>query len=393
MKIVKTLLIAILLFSGYLESRGQIVSDRSNQLRLDFTLDSLTKTILPEIEWVYPSMDYTNSTENKIKIESKITSLTPLKSVKLNLKKSENSDPFATRQEYVEYGALSVEIEKSLYLQDGQNIVELEVEDINGGIVKDFRSIIVGMDAISTAIAIDRKDYAILFATDKYDNWSDLVNPIFDSNTIAKELEDRFGFEVKVVENADQDKVFTTLREYAKMNYKPQDQLFIFFAGHGQYDDTFGEGYVVAKNSLAKDPGKVTYISHNRLRNNIDNIKCDHIFLAMDVCFGGTFDPILASSRALYDEIDNAEFIVKKLSVKTRKYVTSGGKEYVSDGIKGQHSPFARKFLEALRDNGGDDRILTLAELNIYLQKLQTTPRAGAFGSDEQGSEFLFIAK
>jgi hypothetical protein len=338
-------------------------------------------------------MEYTNSTENQVQFKASISSLTPLKSVKLNLKRSQTLDPFATRQEYVEYGALNVEVEKTLYLQDGQNIVELEVEDINGGIVKDFRSIIVGMDAISNAIAIDRKDYAVLFATDKYDNWSDLVNPIFDSNAIAKELEDRYGFEVRIIENANQDEVFTVLREYAKMNYKPQDQLLIFFAGHGQYDETFGEGYVVAKNSLAKDPGKVTYISHNRLRNNIDNIQCDHIFLAMDVCFGGTFDPILASSRALYDEIDNAEFIVKKLSVKTRKYMTSGGKEYVSDGIKGQHSPYAKKFLEALRENGGEDRILTLAELNLYMQKLQTTPRAGSFGSDEQGSEFLFIAK
>jgi hypothetical protein len=175
------------------------------------------------------------------------------------------------------------------------------------------------MDALKEALAIDRKDYAVLFATDQYDNWTDLVNPIYDSKAIAKELQERYGFEVKIIENADQDKVFNTLREYAQLNYKPQDQLMIFFAGHGQYDETFGEGFVVARNSLAVDPGKTSFISHNRLRSIINNIKCEHTMLVMDVCFGGTFDPLLAASRNAYDKIDNMEYIVKKLSTKTRK--------------------------------------------------------------------------
>jgi hypothetical protein len=115
--------------------------------------------------------------------------------------------------------------------------------------------------------------------------------------------------------------------------------------------------------------------------------------LVMDVCFGGTFDPVLASSRNLYDEIDNKEFIVKKLSMRTRKFLTSGSKEYVSDGTPGSHSPFTVRFLEALKTNGGDDRLLTFSEVNIFMQKLQTTPRFGSFGSDHTGSEFLFIAR
>ena len=117
------------------------------------------------------------------------------------------------------------------------------------------------MDALKDAIAIDRKDYALLFATDRYDNWGDLVNPINDAETIGKELAERYGFEVEIVKDANQDDVFNKLRSYAQRNYKPQDQLFIFFAGHGQYDETFGEGYIVAKNSLQNDQAKTSYIS------------------------------------------------------------------------------------------------------------------------------------
>ena len=371
--------------------RAQMVADRTNQIQLDFTKAQVT-TRLPKIEWQLPRLEYTNSQENKVEIVATIMSPVPLKSVRLAILRALDEEPTAFINIAPET-PMSAAIRRNLHLNNGQNYVQVIAENQDGGIVKSSRSVIVGLDALKDAVSINRKDYAIFFATDQYDNWNDLVNPIFDSRTMAKELGERYGFEVKVVENANQDMVFNTLREYATKNYKPQDQLFIFFAGHGQYDDTFGEGFVVATDSKKNDPGKNSYISHNRLRSNIDNIKCEHIMLVMDVCFGGTFDPVLASTRNLYDEIDNKEFIVKKLSTRTRKFLTSGSKEYVSDGTPGSHSPFTVRFLEALKTSGGDDRLLTFSEINVYMQKLQTTPRFGSFGSDQAGSEFLFIAK
>ncbi len=369
---------------------AQVVVDQTNHISLDFTKD--LDTSLPAITWEQPRLEYTNSEEGRLEVKATVSSSVNLKGVQLLLLRSLDEKPFAVKDIDLADDQ-SASVEQSLMLQDGQNYLRIQAENIDGGIVHSTRSVIVGMDALKDAIAIDRKDHAVLFATDKYDNWNDLVNPIYDAITIAKELEDRYGFVVQIVEDADQDEVFTTLREYALKKYRPQDQLFIFFAGHGQYDETFGEGFVVARNSATNDPAKNTYISHNRLRNNIDNIPCEHIFLAMDVCFGGTFDPVLASTRAVYDDVEKTEFMVKKLSIKTRKYLTSGSKEYVSDGIRGQHSPFARKFLEALKSNGGEDRLLTLVELNVFMEKLQTTPRYGAFGNDLQGSEFLFVGQ
>ena len=106
----------------------------------------------------------------------------------------------------------------------------------------------------------------------------------------------------------------------------------------------------------------------------------------MDVCFGGTFDEALASARGMedvYREKQRSEYISRKLISKTRIYLTSGGKTYVSDGIKGQHSPFAKKFIEALDSKG--------AEIFGKVEKLQITPRMGAFGSNAPNSDFLFI--
>jgi len=73
--------------------------------------------------------------------------------------------------------------------------------------------------------------------------------------------------------------------------------------------------------------------------------------------------------------------------------LTSGGKEYVSDGIPGKHSPFASKFIESLRSSGGTDRVLTLQELITNMEVLKQVPRSGSFGEDQKQSDFVFIAK
>jgi hypothetical protein len=255
----------------------------------------------------------------------------------------------------------------------------------------------VGAAGLGDIAKLDRTDYALVFATDQYDNWPDLVNPIYDTRTIAEELRKTYGYKVEMIENATQDQILKKLREYIEKKYKPLDQLFIFFAGHGNFDATFSEGYLVPKEALTKDEAKTSYLSYNRLRSVVNNIPCEHIFLTMDVCFGGTFDQKLASSRGMDDEVykekSAAEFVTQKLMYKTRKFLTSGGKQYVSDGIPGQHSPFARAFIEALRSKGGRDGILTLSEITPYVEKLKITPRAGEFGDNAPGSDFVFVSR
>ena len=94
------------------------------------------------------------------------------------------------------------------------------------------------------------------------------------------------------------------------------------------------------------------------------------------------------------DETTDRQYLVRKLTKRTRKFLTSGSREYVPDGAPGKNSPFASKFILALREiGGGSGRILTLAELNNYFQRLQTEARYGGFGSDDPASDFVFVAK
>lgn len=380
-----------LIFVATLTSRAQGFNEKTNEIQLDFKKGVRNTSSLPVINWITPRFEFMASQESRIGLEAMVESALPLLSVQLIVgDNTTGEEKFMKNFEFT--NNRSVIIRQTVNLGDGSHFVRIKAENADGAIINSTRSIVVGMDAI--ALSIDRKDYALIFATDKYDHWDDLVNPVEDARTIADELRTKFGFEVELVENAEQDQVFEKLREYNERRYKPQDQLMVFFAGHGSFDETFGEGFVVAKNSLNNDKAKTSYISHNRLRGIINNIPCEHILLTMDVCFGGTLDPEIARTRNVQEyETSANEMVARKLSQRTRKYLTSGGKEYVSDGIPGKHSPFAAKLIESFRGYGGEDRVLTLQEIIAAMEVLKQVPRSGSFGDDEKLSDFVFIAK
>ncbi len=390
------LLFFALLFTT--QATAQNLNARSSEFEIDLSKQKNINADIPIISWQSPIPDLTFSEDGKVNIKFTVDATSPLKSVRLAIKENDmrtNKAMQTLRPNETELNHMLVD--KRLTLLDGENNIVITAENVAGIKTTSVKKINVGAEAIANATTLDRTDYALIFATDNYEYWSDLVNPVFDSRTIGEELKLRYGFKVEIVENPTQAEILKKLREYAEKKYKPLDQLFIFFAGHGNYDQTFGEGFVVTTESLINDDGKTSYLSHNRLRSIINNIQCEHIFLTMDVCFGGTFDEALASSRGavedIYKEQGKNEFVSRKLLSKTRKYLTSGGKTYVSDGIKGQHSPFAKNFLEALYSKGGSDGILTLTELFTFVEKLKIQPKFGAFGDNAPESDFLFIAR
>lgn len=240
------------------------------------------------------------------------------------------------------------------------------------------------------------RDYALLFAADHYKNWGNLNNPVRDMKAIKTILESKYGFELECVEDADGDTVLGKIRTYYKKKFEPDDQLLILFAGHGFYDKVFEEGYLVTFESRApsdKDAeGRKSYLAHSQLRKHINKIPCNHILVIMDVCHGGTFDERVAMRGSSYREVSKREFIRRKMRWKTRRYLTSGGNTYVSDGPPGKHSPFAAKLMATL-EHGSEDGILTFSRLSIAVEKMKPEPCAGHFGDSDQNSDFLFIEK
>lgn len=377
---------------------AQNFSARSNTVLLDFS-DSKTNltTAVAKIEWQAPFNQTVFLKNGELQIEATLESKIPLKAITLIYRsKTSNEQLGATSIPIPDDKTLFIKVSRKLMLLDGVGELVIVAENRDGLKTSSSREVHVGSTALADAAKLGRKDYALIFATDKYDNWRALVNPIFDGRTIANTLETTYGFKTELVENPTQSQVLDKLREYAEKKYGELDQLFVFFAGHGFYDDTFKEGFVVTRESLPDDPGRNSYLRHSVLRSTINNNPCHHIMLMMDVCFGGSFDENMGTRSAedeVYGASSQSEIILRKLKFRTRKYLTSGGKEYVSDGIAGRHSPFAKQFIEALQKGMGGDGILTLNETMTYVETLKTAPQFGKFGSDQLGSDFVFVVK
>jgi tetratricopeptide (TPR) repeat protein len=285
-----------------------------------------------------------------------------------------------------------------LSLQIGKNEIIIESEDVKGNHSED--QLIINRTANKrnrpefTFGIKEGMNYALIFGSDKYVEWSDLSNPLRDAHTIADELYTNFGFDsVRVIENATKNEIRAVIKRYQKKNYGENDRLFIFFAGHGMYDETSGAGYIVASDSKKNDEYFDTYIDYSYLRDHVKNINVNHIFLCLDVCFGGSFVDQSFSGRG--DEIDKKQIDVlynESLKRKTRLYLTSGGKEYVPDGRPNSHSPFAAKLLEALRVQALEKGYLSFRGLIGNMETLKkSTPTYGEFGNSEPGANFIFI--
>lgn len=243
------------------------------------------------------------------------------------------------------------------------------------------------------------KDYALFISVTDYDEWNDLRNPISDAEAIAKELKEEYGFQTDILRNPTRNEIYQKLEAYRQMTFASNSQLFIFFSGHGDFREATSEGFFIPKDGKLDDPFQDSYIPHTRLERLVNNIPCDHILLAIDACFSGTFDRKIAIDRArpgirpgsTTSLNEKQRFILRKLKHRSRLYLTSGGKERTPDGDR--YSPFTIRILEGLRSYGIDDGILSFTELLGFMEKAIPSPRAGQFGTHEPGGSFLFIVE
>jgi len=224
--------------------------------------------------------------------------------------------------------------------------------------------------------------YALLIGVGSYQQWSPLVNPIPDVRALGEELRHRYGFLTEVLENPSREDVVAKLRRYYHLEYGPKDQLLIVFAGHGSYDEVSRIGYLVASDSenRQRDPNFVTLLSYPWLLTLIDHVDCPNVLLVVDACYSGSLG---AGTSAVGNMAGKAR--------KVRRFLTSGGVEYVPDGDPDRHTPFMRQLLAGLR-NPGPDGVLTLEELqDRFMSRVDPRPRWGSFGGGG-GGHFALVA-
>ncbi|MCC7296739.1 MAG: caspase family protein, partial [Bacteroidia bacterium] len=277
-----------------------------------------------------------------------------------------------------------------------RNISIVAVDEFGNRNQKDFL-----VTQSETAKTSESTRYAYLFASKDYEFWDDLTNPIFDAEKIGELLESNYGFQTTIIRNPDRYKITEKLDEIRRFKYKSNDQVFVFFAGHGLYDSVWGGYYVCPESKKpAQDKYYETYYPQQKIADLLDGCNAGNVFLVMDVCFGGKmFDKVDKHEyRSVNDgnELSSDEYVRRQLEIRCRQFLTSGGNNYVEDGVAGTHSPFASRVIYALEEAATKKDYLSASEMMDYLRTMKTmgndkksVPRYGFFGGDKDG-EFVF---
>ncbi|SHN41244.1 caspase family protein [Chitinophaga sp. CF418] len=212
---------------------------------------------------------------------------------------------------------------------------------------------------------ISRDNYLLAIGIDDYEyaDWNNLANAVRDTQALVDVLTSRYSFELiqepLYNEQATRKNIYAAFFN-ALSTLTDEDNLIIFFAGHGFMHPLSHKGYWVPHEGRKNISD---YISNSDIKDFIEQIPSKHIFLIADACFSGTF---LSRTRGNVIE----QYYTSLDSKVSRWMLASGGEETVSDGPTGQSSPFAKYLLKFL--NGNTNKYASSGEIIKYVSALTT---------------------
>jgi hypothetical protein len=237
--------------------------------------------------------------------------------------------------------------------------------------------------------------YALIIGIDKYSGtWTPLQNAVSDAKAVEALLRSKYKFDqfrTLYNEQATRTKIIAEL-EYLIANAKPNDNVFIYYSGHGEFKKEMNRGYWVPVD--AKTNSTSNYISNSDLQDFIKAIPSKHTLLVSDACFSGdifrgnTVSVPFEESEKYYKEVHN---------LASRQAITSGGIEPVMDGGKDGHSVFAYYFLRTLRSNGNKyfdaGQLYTKLKIPVINNSEQTPKISPIKKTGDEGGQFIFIRR
>jgi len=196
--------------------------------------------------------------------------------------------------------------------------------------------------------------HALIIGINDYKQWPRLQTAVKDAEVIRDLLVSRYGFDRKNVilrtdKAANRLQIIRDLR-YMAQSMRPDDNLLIYYAGHGQLDDLTGDGYWVPAEGAMKDPGTWVANSYIKAVLSSEKVQAKNVVVIADSCYSGSMlrgGPSLMSM----DDQRYREKLAEKAALRSRQMISSGGVEPVADGGADGHSLFAYYLIDALRKN------------------------------------------
>ncbi|MDC3124143.1 caspase family protein [Gammaproteobacteria bacterium] len=240
--------------------------------------------------------------------------------------------------------------------------------------------------------------YALIIGNDNYENLEDLTTPVNDARWLAAVLEQRFGYEVQLLENATRSETLRALSSFRR-NLSKEDNLLVYYAGHGVEDEATKIGYWQPTDAV---PGEFfTAIKSDSITDEIGALEANNVLVVADSCFAGAMVAYRGPSNApAVDHIDGFKYLERLYEKRTRLVFTSGGVEPVVDVVgEDDNSIFAEVLIGILESA---DDVLTATDLYQRVRQ-EVIPRTLGISNqtpqlsrlvaagDAQNGDFLFV--
>jgi hypothetical protein len=278
----------------------------------------------------------------------------------------------------IQKGDCTFQVDEPMSLKLGKNELEIEVYSAD--------------DTISKRVTVEysfyaARNFALLIGNEKYDDATipELDEPVKDVVELYNTLIKDYNFDaanVTLLKNETKGKIIGTLHEL-RSKITPSDNLLIFYAGHGYWDEGMGVGYWLPRDASKNNP--VNWIPNTDLTNYIEAIKTKHTLLIADACFsGGIF-----KTRAAF----SATYAVEMLyQLNSRKAITSGTLTEVPD-----KSVFFQYLLKNLKENSNEylpsEELFSKMRIAV-INNSENVPQYGTIQNvGDEGGDFIFIKR
>jgi uncharacterized caspase-like protein len=245
-------------------------------------------------------------------------------------------------------------------------------------------------------VVLAGKRRALVIANQRYQHWPALDTPAADAQAVGQLLQQRFGFEVTLLQDASRQKMLAALNQL-RQQAGPEDQIVVYYAGHGQMDPVTARGYWIPVEGDGKDLSQ--WVSVIDVTDQLSAMQARHVLVIADSCYSG------ALTGSLLPRVDEALTAAQRREplqvlsrLRARVAMTSGGLEPVVDGGSVEHSLFARSLLDVLGQIRGpvaaQELHQAVAARFAYLgRRLQVTqqPHYGPIGfAGHEAGDFVF---
>lgn len=240
--------------------------------------------------------------------------------------------------------------------------------------------------------------YALVIGNNDYPHLDQLKTAVRDAKAVAQVLRTTYGFSVTQLFNASRDQIIGALDELRKI-LKKEDNLLIYYAGHGWMDKESERGYWLPVDA---DKGtRARWVSNADVTDTLKALKARHVMVVADSCYAGTLtraaDADLGRTRGLKLSERPSGYMENLLSRKSRTVLASGALEPVSDQGGGQHSVFAYAFLKSLRENTkmmDGTQLFSEVRQQVMLNARQTPQYSNIrFAGHDVGGDFVFLRR